>query len=567
MIKWNRFIRNTAGALALAMAITSMAAGSGMSAYADFEGKVKPDLLNMRSGPSTDDSVINILSQGTTVTVIGTEGQWYKISVNGTTGYVLATYITAGDDSTGSVVGSTGTVNTGVLNVRSGAGTSNSSYGFIYSGSQVSIVGTETVGSELWYKVNVTVNGSAKTGYVLSDYIRVGSSSAGSAEDNTNQDTSNDSAVVAPAGKTGVCDVSALNIRSEANTSCTIKGVLRSGNKFEIIETVGGWYKIKATVNGKTVEGYVYAEHTKLTDDTTTGDTSSDTTTGDTSSDNTQTTTPTSGKIDTGNGSTPLNVRKTASMSGTILGSAANGSKVTILAKEGKWYKVKVTVRGSEVTGYVYATYVNTGAGADDDTSSDNSGDKEVNEIVWATTGVNIRKGPGTNHETIGGLTKNASITRTKILANGWSKVKYGNAEAYICSDYLTTTNPNPTEVTGEAVAQYALQFEGNPYVYGGNDLYNGVDCSGFTKLIYQKFGISINRIADAQRRNGIQVTGGIENAKPGDLVFYGDNGYASHVALYIGNGKVIHASAPGVGIIISTATYRTPMQINRLIY
>ena len=260
-------------------------------------------------------------------------------------------------------------------------------------------------------------------------------------------------------------------------------------------------------------------------------------------------------------------------MSGTVLGSAANGSKVTILAKEGEWYKVKVTVRGSEVTGYVYATYVNTGADADDDTSSDNSGDKEVNETVWATDGVNIRKGPGTNYATIGGLTKNASITRTKILANGWSKVKYGNAEAYICSDYLTTknpitstTNPSVSEVTGEAVVQYALQFEGNPYVYGGNDLINGVDCSGFTQQIYKKFGISINRTADSQRRNGVQISS-LDEAKPGDLIFYGSNGWAGHVALYIGDGKVIHASSPSVGIIISTATYRTPMQINRLIY
>ena len=94
MIKWNRFMRNTAGALALAMAITSMAAGSGMSAYADFEGKVKPDLLNMRSGPSTDDSVINILSQGTTVPVIGTEGHHAGLG-----GGIDAGILGSGDDA------------------------------------------------------------------------------------------------------------------------------------------------------------------------------------------------------------------------------------------------------------------------------------------------------------------------------------------------------------------------------------------------------------------------------------------------------------------------------------
>lgn len=106
-----------------------------------------------------------------------------------------------------------------------------------------------------------------------------------------------------------------------------------------------------------------------------------------------------------------------------------------------------------------------------------------------------------------------------------------------------------------DAVVSYALQFVGNPYVYGGNSLTNGTDCSGFVKLIYQEFGYNITRRASLQYNEGHKIP--IESIQPGDLVFYG-NGEVDHVTMYIGNGQVVHASTERTGIKISTVNYRT---------
>ena len=110
------------------------------------------------------------------------------------------------------------------------------------------------------------------------------------------------------------------------------------------------------------------------------------------------------------------------------------------------------------------------------------------------------------------------------------------------------------------AMVAYAKQFLGNPYVYGGTSLTSGTDCSGFTMQIYSHFGHSIGRNSRQQSGNGRQITE--SQIQPGDLIFYAKVGYINHVAMYIGNGQVIHASNRKVGIVISPATYRTPVKI-----
>lgn len=106
-----------------------------------------------------------------------------------------------------------------------------------------------------------------------------------------------------------------------------------------------------------------------------------------------------------------------------------------------------------------------------------------------------------------------------------------------------------------EAIVAYAVQFVGNPYVYGGNSLTNGTDCSGFVKLIYQEFGYSLERRASYQYKyNGTQIA--ISDIQPGDLIFYGTS-EVDHVALYMGNNQVVHASTEKTGIKISTLSYR----------
>lgn len=114
-------------------------------------------------------------------------------------------------------------------------------------------------------------------------------------------------------------------------------------------------------------------------------------------------------------------------------------------------------------------------------------------------------------------------------------------------------------------VVNYALQFVGNPYVYGGTSLTNGTDCSGFTMSVFAHFGYSLNRSSRDQIYNGTNI--GIYEVQPGDLLFYNNGGSTiGHVALYIGNGQIVHASTERTGIIVSNAYYQTPCGATRIL-
>lgn len=112
-------------------------------------------------------------------------------------------------------------------------------------------------------------------------------------------------------------------------------------------------------------------------------------------------------------------------------------------------------------------------------------------------------------------------------------------------------------EIISNQIINYALQFVGNPYVYGGNSLTEGTDCSGFTKLVYANYGISLPRTAPSQAYVGTSV--GLSNIMPGDLVFSGYDGVIGHVAIYIGNEKLVHALNSNVGIVV-TSLYIMPI-------
>lgn len=127
-----------------------------------------------------------------------------------------------------------------------------------------------------------------------------------------------------------------------------------------------------------------------------------------------------------------------------------------------------------------------------------------------------------------------------------------GSSSGSDSSDEQTTRSGS-----GQDVADYALQFVGNPYVYGGSSLTNGTDCSGFTMSVYKKFGISLPHSSSAQRSYGKGVS--YSDAKPGDIICY-----SGHVAIYIGNGKIVHASTPSSGIKVSTATYKKILTVRR---
>ena len=114
-------------------------------------------------------------------------------------------------------------------------------------------------------------------------------------------------------------------------------------------------------------------------------------------------------------------------------------------------------------------------------------------------------------------------------------------------------TAPMPNPENAGSLVNYALQFVGNPYSYGGADLYNGTDCSGFTMKIFEAYGYSLPHSAESQSYMGSYVS--LDNLQPGDLIFYGYDGYICHVAIYIGNGQIVHAATSYEGI--TTAGYQ----------
>ena len=118
-------------------------------------------------------------------------------------------------------------------------------------------------------------------------------------------------------------------------------------------------------------------------------------------------------------------------------------------------------------------------------------------------------------------------------------------------------TEAPPASSTGEQIVAYALQFVGNPYVWGGTSLTDGADCSGFTQSVFAAFGIYLPRTAEEQAYGG-GTSVDLGSLQPGDLIFYSDGGYIGHVSIYIGNGQVVHASSPSTGIIVSDRSYRS---------
>ena len=240
-----------------------------------------------------------------------------------------------------------------------------------------------------------------------------------------------------------------------------------------------------------------------------------------------------------------LRLRNEANTTSTILATASEGDTVVILEDAGNgWYKVDYNT----VEGYMSGEYLTVSAQAD----------VTIGYGLVQTGGstLNVRSGPGTTYSKVTTLSDGAVVSIMGI-DNGWYKIKTSSgATGYVSSEYMVTCKDSSgsrgdgtTAVAvasnssmGQQIVDYAKQFLGVPYVYGGNGP-SSFDCSGFTSYIYRHFGYTLNRTASTQLSNGVAVSK--SELQPGDLVFfrYNTSYPASHVGIYIGNGQFIHAS------------------------
>ena len=247
-----------------------------------------------------------------------------------------------------------------------------------------------------------------------------------------------------------------------------------------------------------------------------------------------------------------LRLRAQPSTSSSILATAGAGSQVVVLGDAGDgWYKVDYRT----ITGYMYADHLNVKSAADVDLG-----------YAYVDTGssvLNLRDGAGTACQKLTAV-PGGSIIPISGISDGWYKVTYDGIAGYVSSDYvilvkdLSGTRADGSSVAisatnnlGDQVVAAAKQYLGCPYVYGGNGP-SKFDCSGFTKYIFAQFGYTLNRTATAQLSNGVSVSR--SQLQPGDLVFfkYKTTKPVSHVGIYIGGGKFVHASSTGHTVCIS---------------
>ena len=187
------------------------------------------------------------------------------------------------------------------------------------------------------------------------------------------------------------------------------------------------------------------------------------------------------------------------------------------------------------------------------ETSTETTTETTTETSSETTTETTTRTSTETTTET---ASQAPSETATESAATETSSE--ASAEAAPAAE--TTSAAAAVSSHGESVADFAVQFVGNPYVYGGTSLTNGADCSGFVMSVYKNFGVSLPHSSSADRNVGTDV-GGLENAQPGDIVCY-----TGHVGIYIGDGQIVHASTASTGIKISEADYRTPVAVRRVL-
>ena len=271
-----------------------------------------------------------------------------------------------------------------------------------------------------------------------------------------------------------------------------------------------------------------------------------------------------------------VNVRSLPSEEGEIVGKLYDDSVGLFISEENGWYQIS----SGSVTGYVKAEYCVTGDEAvelakkvgtrletvNTTTSDETDGWVQVDTeegLGWVST-----EFVSLHTEFVEAESKEEEAKRLAKEKEERERARAAAAAKAATSSKSSGSSSSAPAVTyaasgdsemGTAVADYALQFVGNPYVYGGSSLTNGTDCSGFVMSVYANFGVSLPHSSSADRSQGSAVDG-LANAQAGDLICY-----SGHVALYIGNGQIVHASTAKTGIIVSNADYKKVLAVRRI--
>ena len=255
-----------------------------------------------------------------------------------------------------------------------------------------------------------------------------------------------------------------------------------------------------------------------------------------------------------------LNIRKEPKSDGQIIGKMKSHAGCSVLAEENGWYKIK----SGQVTGYVYGKYLTTGQAAKAVAYYDMRLMLRVNTEI-----LRVREGPGTDQRVLGKICEGETYD---FLAwkDGWVKFRYkdGIGYAYAPGNAIvayTIPEAQRDDDLRTQVVNYAVKFVGKPYQWGGTNPNTGVDCSGFVQYVMEHAaGVRLDRTSRQQAEEGEAVP--VSNMEPGDLLFYSNGTEINHVALYIGEGKIVHAANRKSGIKISSWNYRNPVEVRRVI-
>ena len=323
-------------------------------------------------------------------------------------------------------------------------------------------------------------------------------------------------------GESGSINSSAVRLRKEPSTDSKIITLLEKGKEVEVIKKENGWYNIKT---GNSV-GWVAENLLNI-------EVNLETTESKTVIDQNTTILAVSGSS--------VNLRQLPTTESAIVGKVVEGDNLVSYGKssDGLWYKVKF----SDIEGYIFGEYVST----------------DKNKILGEGTindGVNFRVNPSTEAEVISQLLPSQKVTITGSEGE-WYKVLAGETEGWVvarCVDRVTNTSRSGSNSTAQKVVELAKKQLGKKYVWGATGP-SSFDCSGLTKYVFGKVGINLERVSYNQGTQGIYVAK--TNLQPGDLVFFsGINASSksariSHVGIYIGSGKFIHAANSSRGVVI----------------